>query len=755
MLDQHQVELMNLREKELNERRAAEQEQYDTRTKQNNEKLKQELFAQDKQSDQQRFALEQDRINKQAQLQEDALDIEQKLDERQYADQAISAQQFLANQRTRADARLQIEQDTVDAIHQASVQFTDSSEKMQQDLTERVAKAAQKRSDTVAEIDQKSADMQLQDIQKRYGTVQQLLEARVTAQQQAPPTEIGLPSGALTDLIASLRAQLADLQAQKETAQIGMATGLTATTPQQFVQMDLAIQHVNDQLIKFGEELRKITDMGSLIGMIASELGKGVSQIYTSRFARGLGTAVGAGTGLLGQASVLGAQLAVPISTKIDDKTKLPVPTTLTDQMDILAKKVTAAVQALEGFIESIRSAHSALGGAAGGVLGGAGLGSTISKALGPDGAKLMSAEMAKQMPMIGAALGMVLGAITGQKERDIQNELTNFTNQFNQIMQQYAVNNANLQQTITALQSLEAEVAAQQASTKKKGSQFQQTINQYNQQIQQLQDQQAQIIVQMQEAAAVLQASQGVSPMVSTGLQSTLSQLQQIVVTYNQAVGAIQPGINATQQLATANNNLVQSLQNLGQTMETQVEQDNVQAINDAINLNNLMLQRIDYTNQINTQIEGVLSQGVLTRQGTRAQTAGEQIQQIQVQAQQQLEQMNEEISVAQYKVAAEQQIFGLATTRIGLESQLLILQEAQAGQQISVIQATMELLQQMQAGNFSYGPIAAILAAVPSASNPAVGVANGTQFLEALWSSAYGNRGSMGYSQYSGANL
>jgi len=166
--------------------------------------------------------------------------------------------------------------------------------------------------------------------------------------------------------------------------------------------------------------------------------------------------------------------------------------------------------------------------------------------------------------------------------------------------------------------------------------------------------------------------------------------------------------------------------------------------------------MDRINLINQINQQIQGVLSQGVLTRQMTMAQTKGQQVENIEWQSQTQIDTINEQISAAQYQVQAANQVFNLATTRVGLETQLLTLQNQQTDLDMSRIAALQNLVSTLQSGNM--GPIIALLQSVPGTTNAAVGVSSttaDTSALEALFASAYSNRASLGYGTYSGQNL
>jgi hypothetical protein len=360
-------------------------------------------------------------------------------------------------------------------------------------------------------------------------------------------------------------------------------------------------------------------------------------------------------------------------------------------------KQVGNQLKTVVSGISAIVSGKSAASGAIGGAEGGASIGGMF----GPIGAG------------IGAIGGAITGALLGNKQAQITNELNNFTTNFKQIMNEFALNTNNLNQTIIQLQVLQGALTASM-NAQKKGkdrSSFQSQISQLDQQIQQLQQQQNQVLVNMNEQLAILSAP--------TGMQQYLTSLQQILQQYDQFAGAAQ---NAN-ELAQANQFLVESLQQYSITVSEQYNQANQSAINDAISLNSLYQQRIDLINQVNTQIESVLSAGVLTRTPTRAQTAGQEIEQIQYQANIQLQALNEQIQAEQYRVNAETQIFNMSTTTVGLEAQLLVLQNQQTNLDMQRITSLQAVVSMLQSGNFSLlGPL---LAAMPGFLNPVTGSA------------------------------
>lgn len=463
-----------------------------------------------------------------------------------------------------------------------------------------------------------------------------------------------------------------------------------------------------------------------------------------------------------------------------------------TDPLSQWTQGLVHSLAAITSFTSSILNAKSALGGAAGGAMGGAGLGKTASSALGIAGPW---GELA------GAVGGGILGGIVGEKNAKVTANIHSFEDDYKQIMNQFALNTNNLNNTIIALQGLVNQVAQMQAKSKKGSSQYQQLIDQYNQEIMQLEQQQNQILVNMREMSAIASAP--------VGAQSALQGIQSIIQQYEQYAGAIQSvqqleaqGMDqqqaqaeVLQQQATAYQYLTDAIQTYETNLQNQLLQDQTQAINDAIQLQDLLYQQQQDMLNYNNQVQSLLSQGVLTRQMTRAQSAGQQIEQLSVQYQMQMDALNEQISAEQYKVAAESQIFNLAQTRIGLENQLLAAQNAQTSYSMQQIAALQALVTQIQTGNIQTGPLGQLLGAIPTVTNGSTTMtplqillglfglsvnpngtltvspsgpsggggggtvvgngAGGTALFDGMISDAYQSRASMGFAQFRGTNL
>jgi hypothetical protein len=501
-------------------------------------------------------------------------------------------------------------------------------------------------------------------------------------------------------------------------------------------KFDVQIDAATLSLAQYDLQIQQLTTaMSHLVGALG-EIGNAVSANFHSKFAQNLAQEFGSGISQIGKSTVNKQKLSgswtngVPISGI--NKSNIG------GVMSTFADHLTVAVSALSDFASNLLNAKSAIAGAFGGATGGFGLGQSASGLLGS-----LNSTLGTFAGPIGAVAGAAVGAVMGQKQATVTDNINKLQTSFKNIMNDFAQNTNDLQNTLTNLTDLLAQARAMQASSKKGSAQYQQVIDQYTQQIVQLQNQQLQIIRNLNEQLAVLSAP--------VGMQTYLSSLDDIIKKYQQFEGAAQ---NAT-DLANANDYLVKSLQAYEFTMNTDYQNANVTAINDALQLNQLLYDRQQLINQLNTGIEGILSQGNLTRQATSAQTKGQQIAQLEYSDGQQLDQINQQIALTQFKLQTENQIFNLAATKIGLEAQLLQIQESQAATQLQNIQALKDLLVALQSGNTQFGPLVALLNSIPSVTNPAAGATGNAAILDALIAAAYADRASLGYGTFTGQNL
>lgn len=414
------------------------------------------------------------------------------------------------------------------------------------------------------------------------------------------------------------------------------------------------------------------------------------------------------------------------------------------DKITNFTTALTAAVGELSNFADALSKSTSAVGGAIAGGTAGAGFGQMVSSALGKSGPWGMLA---------GAGVGMLGGLITGEKNAQISSEMSMLNVQYTSLMDSFHSNTNNLNEAIVQMQELIAEAQVDAANSKKGGRQFASLISQYSQQLIQLKDQQKSVVSEMEVQLGIFSAP--------TGMQQFLTNLQSIIEQYDKFYGAAQ---NA-KELAQANSFLTDSLSSYTNQMENTFVQDEEHGIQDALNLNSLLSERSTLITQLNNSIMNVLEQGVLTRQQTFAQTKGHKIYELESQASLQLTSINQEISLEQYKVAVETSLYNLAMTSMGLEAQLLALQEGQASQSLAAISALQQLIQMLQGGSYNFTTISSILAGLGfggAAGNiPGSGLTNpgsnpaSTNAADALIAAAYQSRATLGYAAFRGQTL
>lgn len=389
------------------------------------------------------------------------------------------------------------------------------------------------------------------------------------------------------------------------------------------------------------------------------------------------------------------SQLSQPVENLVKSFTKLfdssgkaaDGTTNFGSKMKDFAGQMQGWISGISGLVQGVTSGKSGGQGALSGGMSGMQFGS----AFGPIG---MAA---------GGVGGAVLGGIFGAKEKQLQEDIHKIQDQMQSIIDSMNEGAITLSQAIQDLRQ-ERQQAIQMLSGNSKGSkgggkgkkgtsyspsQAQAVIDQIDSQIAQLVNTQQQLLSQLDQQVAILANPQP--------FQQYVQSLDQIIQQYQQYMSA---AAGSTTAMANAQLFLNESLQSYVTTLGQQLNQAQQSAIQDSLTLLNLEYQRQQIINQEAQQEYDILTQGVLTRQRTTAMTKGQQIGQIQYEANMQLQQIDEQIALQQYKVQTEQEIFDLATTRIGLETQLLSLQEAQADQQNEQTAALLQVVQQLQAG-------------------------------------------------------
>ena len=295
---------------------------------------------------------------------------------------------------------------------------------------------------------------------------------------------------------------------------------------------------------------------------------------------------------------------------------------------------------------------------------------------------------------VITGAVGGIMSAIGGLFTAAAANIAQDITQEVSNTMQLYSTKQADLVETIASLQAEETN-AIQSLSGQKGGqAQLQKILPGIQEQLSSLQQQalNTSATFEFMTENLVLQ-------------NSTMSQMNQEWEQINQQVADY---LSAGGNALTAQQALSATLQQMQIQATNSLNQDNDQAVQDAINLNGLLEQRLQLQMQYNEQVYAVLTQGSIQRQAG-AVTQGEQLEQLSAQYAQQVTDLNSQITLTQEKVAAEGQIFTIAQNINDLHAQDAQLQMDALNyqlQQYTALQKIVAGITQDASGNFSTTP-------------------------------------------------
>jgi soluble lytic murein transglycosylase-like protein len=174
---------------------------------------------------------------------------------------------------------------------------------------------------------------------------------------------------------------------------------------------------------------------------------------------------------------------------------------------------------------------------------------------------------------------------------------------------------------------------------------------------MEQLLRQQAQVFSEFNQQLKNLQLQSDTLSQINSQWQSINAQ----VATYLDAGG----------DAAKANQMIQLGLQQIVRESGAELTQGYDQAVQDAIRLNDLALQRYNMQQQFKNQSFDLINADSIERMQAGTVTRGQQLQQLKAQYQQQLDDLNSQISLESKKVAAERQIFDIAQSISDLHRQ------------------------------------------------------------------------------------
>lgn len=331
------------------------------------------------------------------------------------------------------------------------------------------------------------------------------------------------------------------------------------------------------------------------------------------------------------------------------------------------ANSIRNATNAVGSGIQNVEAGYqqSGIGGAIGSGL------STVSQFLpGPIGSVVGA---------IGSLTSLFSGLFT-QAAQDIGKEVAKAVDQ---IMEKYSTGQLTLNDTINQVQQQINSLISQESGHKGGQDVLDKELPGLQQELDSLKYQQQQTQWNFQDATVESSSTNQVTQQWLTDWININKQVQQ----YQQAVGS-SGNAQITQYL---NQELAQQQLNL----ENQYNQGQTTAINDALQLNQLLQQRNNYEDQYRQQQFQILSADSLQRRGNPAEQSARQLTQAKAQYDQQTQQLDFQIAQTQQKVNLETQIFGLAQDTATLQEQSLEAQNFQLQQQMAQYLAIVQLLQ------------------------------------------------------------
>jgi hypothetical protein len=629
-----------------------------------------------------------------------------KEEEEEFKQGLLSADQYIKDRKDLIDEEARLVTEGFKQQLDAAVKNGKETEKIQEDINQ--AEITRKQQQTDFDIQQDS--IRLQYMQRRYELATRPYQTQINiAQGDITGRSAGVLTAARQQLLGAAEAHLNDLMQQ--TPRKGSDDWLKLQ--EDIEKTTLEIQKLNLELIKSQNISRPLSSIFESLSGVTGLFPRSKILTQTSELFGSMGGASQDIAKSVDYNSAIMQQHALKVQESIDTNNPFEntgptnIVSSLSQSFTNLFKKVDDGAGGFESLSDKMASFEGALTSIISGVMGVI-KGVTSGKSGGAGALSGGMAGMQEGMmfgPMgglIGGLGGAALGGIFGAKTKHLTEDIHKIQTQMQSIVTDMQAGTISLSQAIEDLRKERQQAIAMLSQNPKGGkgggkgakkgytpSQAQAVIEQIDTQINALVSQQSVILENL--STSLMELSNPIQ------FQDYLQSLDQIIQKYQQFASAAQGN---AQEVAAANQYLNDSLQQYVTTLSQQLNQAQQQAIQDALTLINLEYQRQQIINQEAQQEYDVLTQGVLTRQRTTAMTKGQEIGQLRYQRDMQLEQINEQISLQQYKVATEQQIFGLATTRIGLETQLLEAQEEQANYQILQVQALAQVVTALSSG-------------------------------------------------------
>lgn len=278
-----------------------------------------------------------------------------------------------------------------------------------------------------------------------------------------------------------------------------------------------------------------------------------------------------------------------------------------------------------------------------------------------------------------GSFFGAIGRAIAGLFRRTAQDIATQIRASFDLVTAAYRTGSLGLGATIQQLESERAS-AIQRLSGKKGGrKELDQLLPQFDKAIADLKARQQAVFDQFDNSLELLRTGEA--------FRNVAADVREIVAQYRAYV-------DAGGDLARANEFLSRSLEQIRAQSATALAEGETQAIEDALQLNDLLRERQDLLAASAEEERSILSRGVLERQRTVAQDKSAELEAVRQRRDERLADLDQNIALLQLKLDSEARVFALASDRVALETRLLELKAAEFDREAAQLAALRDVV-------------------------------------------------------------
>jgi hypothetical protein len=249
----------------------------------------------------------------------------------------------------------------------------------------------------------------------------------------------------------------------------------------------------------------------------------------------------------------------------------------------------------------------------------------------------------------------------------------------FEEIVQAFNYGSLTIGQAIDQLEAQRAEAIRNLSGRKGGRDQLNQLIPEFDSALLELRNRQKAIFEQFDLKLALLRTGEA--------FRDVAADVRDVITQYRTYV-------DAGGDLARANDFLSRSLEQLRTDASHQLQAGEESAIEDALRLNDLLLERQKLLADSAEEERQILSRGVLERQQSVAQQKSAEIEAVRRQRDERLAELDSAIQLQQLKVDTESRVFDLARDRVALETRLIELKAEEFEREAAQLAALKEVV-------------------------------------------------------------